>query len=494
MTFPGQKALDDVTIELAPGEIHALVGENGSGKSTMIKILSGFYSPDPGSKMEVNGFEVPLSRSDASKAAGLRFVHQDLGLINEMTTVENIGLTSAFVKSGIAIDWKAQRSRARELLQVMGVDVDVDLPVGELSAVQRTAIAIGRAIDPSAGEISVLVLDEPTAALPPADVEILGTVLRKLRSTGITIFYVSHRLGEVLDFADRITVLKDGRSPGTFESDRLDTRGLAELIVGRAIEGGNQSRGTKVAREDAEECGVRFEFSGVTTSNLRNVQLAVRRGEILGIAGIAGSGREQLARALAAAMPTEGRIRRCEVGGAGIVSALSEEAIRELGVVLVLSNRDSDAAVLEFTIRENMTLPILERFGQRGRIETAKESEHVRMWIERLGVQPPVPDRTYGFLSGGNKQKVVMARGLMRSPELLVLDDPTSGVDVGARQAIYRQIQELATGGIPVIVCSADIEDLVAVSDRVLIISHGQVTTELSGTEVNETDLLASIA
>ncbi len=487
-TFPAQRALDKVDLEIHAGEVHALVGENGSGKSTLIKVLSGFHQPDPGARIEVDGVELGPGQPAGALAAGLRFVHQDLGLVDELSAAENIGLTAGFAGRLGRIDWRAHRSRARELVARVGVPVDVDAPVGALSAVERSAIAIARALDDAQGVPKVLVLDEPTAALPPAEVERLMQVVRDLRAAGVSVIYVSHRLGEVLGIADRLTALRDGRSLGTFETRGMDEAALAELIVGRPVEEiGRRSHLAPVADDAAPVLTV----TGLSSALLHGVDLVLREGEVLGIAGIAGSGREELAAAIAGAVPAAARLTVADRSSGGAVTL---GRARALGIALVPPNSSPGAAVREQTVAENIGLARPGAVSRRGWISRRRERQVAGAWIDRLGIAPRDPDRAYGMLSGGNRQKVVLARGLIRVPRVLLLDDPTSGVDIGARKAIYDVVRELAADGTPSLVCSADLEDLVGVADRVLVLVDGLVVDELVGDAVTEAGLLAAMA
>ncbi|MBM0126174.1 sugar ABC transporter ATP-binding protein [Pimelobacter simplex] len=487
-TFPAQRALSGVDLEVRAGEVHALVGENGSGKSTLIKVLSGFHRPDPGSRVEVDGVGLDPGNPAGSLAAGLRFVHQDLGLVDELGAAENVGLTAGFAGKLGRIAWRAHRERVRHLMARVGVEVDIDRPAGRLAAVERSAVAIARALDDTHGVPKVLVLDEPTAALPPAEVDRLMQVIADLRERGVSIIYVSHRLGEVLGIADRLTVLRDGRSFGTYDTEGMDEAALAELIVGRPVaEIGRRAH----LRPVPDAASPVLTVADLTTDLLRRVDLSVHEGEVLGIAGIAGSGREELASALAGALPAQLRLT---MAGAPSETAVSVRQARGRGIALVLPNSHPAAAVGEQTVAENIGLARPAAVVRRGWISRRRERDVAREWIERLDVAPSDPDRAYSLLSGGNKQKVALARGLIGAPKVLVLDDPTSGVDIGARQSIYRLVRDLAATGTPSIVCSADLDDLVGMADRVLVLVDGQVVDELVGDAVTEAGLLAAMA
>ncbi len=487
-TFPAQRALSEVDLEVRAGEVHALVGENGSGKSTLIKVLSGFHRPDPGSRIEVDGVGLDPGNPAGSLAAGLRFVHQDLGLVDELGAAENVGLTAGFAGKLGRIAWRAHRERVRELIGRVGITVDIDKPAGKLAAVERSAVAIARALDDTHGAPKVLVLDEPTAALPPAEVDRLMQVITELRDRGVSIIYVSHRLGEVLGIADRLTALRDGQSLGTFDAAGMDEASLAELIVGRPVSEIGRRQQLRAVPDAAEPV---LAVRALRTDLLRRVDLSVRPGEVLGVAGIAGSGREDLAPALGGALAADLELT---LGATTSTGALSVRQARRRGIALVLPNSHPAAAVREQSVAENIGLARPDAVARRGWIARHREREVAREWIQRLDVAPNDPDRPYGLLSGGNKQKVALARGLIGTPRVLVLDEPTSGVDIGARQSIYRLVRELAVAGTPSIVCSADLDDLVGMADRVLVLVDGVVADELVGDAVTEAGLLAAMA
>jgi ribose transport system ATP-binding protein len=486
-TFPGQRALKDVSFEIDRAEIHALVGENGSGKSTLIKCLSGFHDPDPGSSILIDGEPLEVSSAEDARRRGLRFVHQDLGLIAELTATENVGLVSGFATSGsVKIAWPAQRRLTRELLARIGVEMDVDCPVSELRAVERSALAIARALDDTHGAISLLILDEPTAALPPAECDALFAVLREVLAKGVSILYVSHRLDEILNLAARVTVLRDGAYQGTFPATGMDRGRLAELIVGSAVE-----ETAAQAPRPAPDAEPVLSVRRLRSDPLAGVDFDVFPGEVLGIAGLSGSGRETLAAAVCGAIPAA---MEMTVAGQPCPEEMDPVAAQRLGLALVLPNRHVAAAIPNFSIGENMTLGRLPEFSQGGRLRKRRERTAVKEWIERLDVRPADPDRLYGMLSGGNQQKVLLAKWFGIDPRVIFMDDPTSGVDIGARHAIYDVVREYAKTGAGFVVCSSDMEDFVGVCDRVVVLVGGRVAEELYGDGVNERELLRAIS
>ena len=355
-TFPGQRALADVSFTIAHGEIHALVGENGSGKSTLIKTLSGFHEADPGSSVSVEGEPLTLGTPSDAQRRGLRFVHQDLGLIDQLTGAENIGLASGFT-TGFArrINHSGHRRHAQKLLARIGVEMDVDVPVSELRPVDRSALAIARALDDAHGAITLLVLDEPTAALPPAECAALFAVLREVVASGVSILYVSHRLDEVLSLADHVTVLRDGHCQGTLPADGVDRARLAELIVGQNVEMKTQASAGRSVTGAAESRATApvLQVRRLHCETINGIGFDVHPGEVLAVAGLSGSGRELLAGAVCGAVPA---FVDLTLGGRKTVGEMTPELARELRLALVLPNRHPQAAIPTFTIEENMTL------------------------------------------------------------------------------------------------------------------------------------------
>lgn len=498
-TFPGQRALIDVNMEVRAGEIHALLGQNGSGKSTLIKVLAGIYTPDSGGVVRVCGQELPLGSPRDSRRMGLQFVHQSLGIIEELTAVENIALGFGYVDhAGVFISWRAQRRKTKRLLGKLSVDFDINCPVSELRPVDRSAIAIARALDDDEGAAKVLVLDEPTAALPPHEVEALFALVRQARSDGTSVIYVSHRLNEIFQLADRTTVLRDGVSQGTVNVKDIDHSTLVRMIVGDETLPGHEAALSSIDLEDREAIRlqslrqetVALRVRNLVAQRLEGVDFDLKLGEILGVAGLTGSGREELAGALVGERPSHVQLEN--IDGKRRSDPTPRQA-KDLGVVLVLPNRAAGAAIAEFTMRENISLPSQSRDSSFGFINRSSENLHARRWIDALDIRPRDPERIYALLSGGNQQKVVFGKWLCFSPKVMVIEDPTSGVDVGARQAIYDLVRHQASQGVSFVVCSSDPDDLLAVCDRILVLNEGRVVEQLVGADIEESRLLISM-
>lgn len=492
-TFPGQRALDQVDIDVLPAEIHALLGQNGSGKSTLIKVLAGIYTPDPGAEVLVCGEQLTLGSPRESRRLGLQFVHQALGIIEQLTAVENVALGIGYRhRAGRLIDWSSQRAKTRALLAKLSVDFDIDCPVSLLRPVDRTAIAIARALDDEGHGGRVLVLDEPTAALPPHEVELLFGLVRQARDAGTSVIYVSHRLNEIFELADRVTVLRDGQLQGTVPIGQLDHARMVRMIVGDALAVDDQPReptGTTRSIGDPSTATA-LQVEELRGVRLDGIDFAVEVGEIVGVAGLTGSGREELAGILVG--ERAGSVRLQNAAGELLVDPTPGQA-KAFGLVLVLPNRAPGAAAGDLSIRENVTLPALQRYTRFGFVRTAAELRDSMAWIDKLDLRPRDPDRAYSLLSGGNQQKVIFGKWLNLSPKVMVIDDPTSGVDVGARWAIYDLIREQAAQGMTFIVCSSDSDDLLAVCDRVIVLNDGRIVDELKGSELEEQRLLMAM-
>jgi ribose transport system ATP-binding protein len=475
-TFPGQVALADVDLTVAAGEVHALVGQNGSGKSTLIKVLSGYHQPDPGARARVNDQPLALGNAASAAAAGIRFVHQDLGLVSSINTVENLALANGYATGpGRRILWRTETKRAENSMRALGfADFDVRAPIASLAPAQRTAVAIARALVGWEQNASVLVLDEPTASLAADDKARLFEVVKTLKSRGVSILYVSHHLDEVFALADRVTVLRDARKVVTSSVSDLDHDRLIEFIVGRRVAIGSASA-TAISVKPV------ISISGLAGGNLARLDVALRPGEIVGLAGIMGSGREHVVSLIAGQLPrTSGTIT---VDGADIPNYAPDIA-KQRGVANVPADRSVRGAIAPFSVRENMTISDVNRFVQSRRLRRKLEMAETLAWVEKLSVRLAGTEAPIGSLSGGNQQKVMFAKALRMNPKLMLLDEPTQGVDVGAKDQIHSLVDEAAANGAATIVASTDTDELVRLCHRVLILVEGHLVAELNGSEI----------
>jgi ribose transport system ATP-binding protein len=473
-TFGRHTVLTDLELDISAGEVHALVGHNGSGKSTFVKILAGFHQPDPGSLGSADGEPFILGDARSAAAAGLRFVHQDLGLVESLDSVDNLFLDTPFpLGAAHRIDWRAARQITQELLASLGFDFDVTRPVKSLSPTQRTALAVARAIRPGAAPTRVIVLDEPTAALPARDVETLFGVIRALQRQGLGVLYISHHLEEIFGLGGRVSVLRDGRKVTTSEVAELDEAKLIQLMVGDVAQPEVPAAPPVVVDSDEPVLTVRALASG----SINHLDLDVRRGEVLGVAGVDGSGREHLAMALYGGRPRSGEV---VIAGQPLPQGRPDLSARH-GVGLVPSDRAGDAAFGGMSVTSNLIAARLRTRWRGLRLDHRGEVVEANDWIARLAIRPTTPEVPIGQLSGGNQQKVIFARWLRTSPKVLILDEPTKGVDVSAVAAIWSLIAEAAAAGAAVVVCSSDTEELVAHSHRVLVMRRGLVAAVAEG-------------
>ena len=475
-SFGEQRALAGVNLSVAYGEVHALVGQNGSGKSTLIKLLSGYHQPDPGAEAGLDGRPFQLGSTHAARAAGLRFVHQDLALVLPLSILDNMMLGRPYpVGLGGRIRWRAAADRASGYLRRVGVEADVRSPVGSLSMSERSAVAIARALSDTGHERLLVVLDEPTAALPAADVGRLLEAIGRLRAEGHGVLLVSHHLGEVLDIADRITVLRDGRVAASLPSADVDQRQLTELIVGHSAAVPGAGLRQAVAAPGHEDENTVLRVRRLAGGRIHGLDFDVRAGEIVGVAGITGSGRESLAPLLTGGLPHGGEI---EVAGSLLAPGRPRRVVAA-GVAAVPGERARLGVFPNLGVRANMTISQLERHLRWGRIVRSRERGEVEMWIDRLGIVTRGPDAPMPTLSGGNQQKVLVARALRTRPKVLVLDDPTQGIDIGARAQIHEVIERCAGEGIAILLVSTDSDELARLSDRVLILAAGLLAQTL---------------
>ncbi len=476
-TFPGQAALVCVDLDVAAGEVHALVGQNGSGKSTLIKVLAGYHQPDPGASAWANGEPLTLGDGEAAARAGIRFVHQDLGLIGNLSTVENIALTAGFHTGvGRHIRWGDEVKRAREAMDRLGLgSIDVKKPVDSLPPSQKTAVAIARAIQGWDKGASLLVLDEPTATLPGTDVERLFKVIHRLKENGISILYVSHHLDEVFELADRVTVLRDAHKIASVPVGGLDHGGLVELIVGHRIEAASASAFGSDARSV-------LRVRRLEGGNVHGIDLDVHEGEIVGLAGITGSGREHVLELIAGQLPREdGDV---VVDGKAIENYDPRSAI-DAGIAFVPADRKLRGTVGPMTVRENLTLSDLTPHFVAGRLRQGRERDETHSWIKKLSIKTPGPEAAIGALSGGNQQKVMFGKALRLTPKVLLLAEPTQGIDIGAKDQIHSLIDDAARDGAAVFVASTDTDELVRLCHRVLVIVDGQIVDEIKGGDIS---------
>lgn len=486
-SFAGVRVLDDVSLEVRAGEVVALVGHNGSGKSTLVKVLAGLHRADPGALIEILGTDGQAVGAE-DVASRLHFIHQDLGLVEMLTTTENLGLGRPRRLRGLLpAHRRAEHAAAQELIDQFGASFDVRRPVGELSPAERTVVAMARALSAWSEPDHLLVLDEPTTAFHIEEVDRLFAAVRAIVARGAGVVFISHRLSEVFELADRVVVLRDGRLAGTLARADLDHEGLVELIAGHRVPSPAARKLT--ATSAAQE--VALEIANLRSDRLHGVDLTLRHGEVLGVAGVAGSGREQLAGAIFGAHERSAHSVRV----AGVELAADDvTASIDAGLGYVPGERHRDGAVMTFSARENLTLPHLAPLRRADRrIDEGAERADFFTWAATVGLRPPDPDQRLVDFSGGNQQKIVIAKWLRTTPRVLLLDEPTQGVDVGAKSTIYDLLEQAADAGTAVLVASSDNEELVRLCDRVIVLDGGCVVAELDRAELTEGRLLTEV-
>ena len=478
--FGGVPALNSVDLTIGSGEVHALLGENGSGKSTFIKVLSGFHRPDAG-EVTIDGRPVTLGSAESAYASGCRFVHQDLGLVETESVLDNLYLNAGFPSRWGTVLGGAARTRAREELAVVGLEgLDLRAPVAALSPAVKTGVAVTRALlrDDSV-EARLLVLDEPTATLPDDEVRQLLDIVHRVAGAGVGVLYVTHRLDEVFEVADTVTVLRAGHRVATEPIAALDRRRLINLLVGSELDETHAVSEALHSEHGETVLAVRALDAGP----VRGLDLDVRPGDLIGIAGITGSGRETVLGALFGATPRDGGT--IEVDGRPVPS-MRPNAAMACGLAYLPSDRKVHGGLMELSARENLTLADLSPFWKRFRLSRTAEVAEAGVWFERLGVRPSGGhDRALSTFSGGNQQKVLFGKWLRRRPKVFLLDEPTQGVDVGAKAELHRQLLSAAEAGAAVVVSSSDVDELAALCHRVLVLRDGRVVADLTGPNVS---------
>lgn len=473
-SFGGNRVLHGVDFEVRRGEVHALAGGNGAGKSTLMKILQGVYTLDGGT-IELDGQPVRFHTSNDARACGIGMIFQEFSLVPALSVAQNVFLGHEPRRGGGLLNDAEARRRTQALFERMGVDIDPATRVADLSPGYRQLTEIAKALS---WEARILIMDEPTASLAKTEVDALFDIIRTLKQQGIAIIYISHRMEEVFEIADRITVLRDGRRVITIPVADLTLPQLVEHIVGGGAEHALVWRGREVDRSQEPLLAVRHLEVG---PRVRDVSFELYRGEILGIAGLMGSGRTEIARALFAADTIDGG--EVILNGRPLRAKRPSEAI-DIGIALVPEDRRTQGLVLQHSVRDNLLLPILPQLTRWGIIRDRRGDEIADSYVEQLSIMTDSIRKQVGLLSGGNQQKVVIAKWLTTNPQVLILDEPTVGVDIATKVEIVERIRQLADGGTGVIVISSEFPELLAVSDRILVLRDGVVFRTLDQSEL----------
>jgi ABC-type sugar transport system ATPase subunit len=485
-SYGGVRALHDLVLEIARGEVHAICGENGAGKSTLIKLLTGVAIPDSG-EMIVDGEPLQCGQVHSSEAAGIAVMHQESTVFPDLNTVDNlfVGREPTYC-GGWLLDRGAMRRATCAILKRLGEDLNLDVPVRALSVAQRQIVAMARALSRNC---RLLIMDEPTASLSARETATLLNIIRQLRKDGVSVLYVSHRLEEIFQIADRVTVLRDGQHVATRAIGDINSDQLIQFMAGREIDARIHRHDQDPPNRGAQIGEIALEVSQLTrTGVFKNVSFAVRSGEIVGLAGLVGAGRSEIARAVFG-------LDRYDSGRVLVfqkpLSPGSVRAAMAAGMALVPEDRQHEGLVLPLSVGENISLAMLPTLQRFGFVRRRRERELVDQQMRELMVRATGPRVSASTLSGGNQQKLVLGKWLATRPKVLILDEPTRGIDVGAKAQVHRLIHQLSERGVAVLVISSELAELLALSDRILVLRQGRLVGELSGRTATQDQVLA---
>lgn len=481
--FPGVKALDHVSLSIRRGEVHALSGENGAGKSTLIKILTGVYTYDEGS-IVFDGSPVAFKSTNESQKAGIGSVYQELNMIPYLSVAENIYIGD-YPMEKTGIEWKELYENAQNQLDSLNIDVDAKKQLNELSTAQQQMVSIVRAVS---RDCKLIILDEPTSSLDTKEVKTLFSLVRQLKEKGVAFIFITHRMEEIYQICDRITVLKDGHFIGTYQAEDLNQYQLVTLMVGREIT--QQRKQTYFSPEKDQNYVVEVR-NLAKKPKVKDVSFGISRGEIVGLAGLLGSGRTEVAEMLfGSEMPDAG-----EILYEGILQKnISPTKAVRAGLAFCTENRRLDGIVPNMSVKNNIVLACMKQISRLGFVISRKRLALVNRYIEELRIKTPTPEQRIRNLSGGNQQKALLARWMATNPKLIILDEPTRGIDVGAKQEVERLVQQIASQGIGVLLISSEIPELVRNCDRVIVLREGEQVGELAGAQISEEAIMQIIA
>jgi len=484
--FAGIPALRGAELVVERGEVHALIGQNGAGKSTLIKLLTGYYKRDAG-EIVFDGRPVAFTSPQEAQAAGISTIYQEINLVPYRSVTENICLGREKRRFGL-LDWRAMHAEARALLARFNIDIDVKRPLMAYPTAVQQMVAIARAIG---FEAKLVIMDEPTSSLDEREVEVLFGVIRQLKAAGVSVIFVSHKLDELYAVCDRVTIMRDGRTVQIAPMSEISRLDLVTTMLGRELSQAlHEGHKSDSAAGDAREPVLKVQ-SLALGRKVRDVDFEVRPGEIVGLAGLLGAGRTESARAVFGVdRPESGTIRF-----AGTENAVAEpsDAIRA-GMGFCSEDRKLEGIIPDMSVGENLTLALMPHLAKRGVVDEARSREIVDRFIKRLGIRCSGPDQRIRELSGGNQQKVLLARWLCMNPRLLILDEPTRGIDVGAKAEILNLIRELAGQGLGVLMISSELEEVIEAASRIFVLRDGRTVAELTGDDVNEQAVMAAMA
>ncbi|HEL1310177.1 TPA: sugar ABC transporter ATP-binding protein [Streptococcus equi subsp. zooepidemicus] len=471
-SFGTNKVLEKIDLVLHSGQVHALMGENGAGKSTLMNILTGLFPASSGT-IVIDGVEKQFSNPQEAEAFGISFIHQEMNTWPDMTVLDNLFLGREIKGAFGLLDQKAMKEKAKRAFDRLGISIPLDLPIGSLSVGQQQMIEIAKSL---LSEMSLLVMDEPTAALTDRETESLFQMIASLKKAGVGIVYISHRMEEIFRVTDLITVMRDGIVVDTKPTAETNPAELVKKMVGRDIDDYYPAKAAELGE-------LVFEVENLSGECFKDISFQVRRGEILGFSGLMGAGRTEVMRAIFGLdKRTAGRIR---LNGQDIRVTNPVQAIRA-GIGFLTEDRKEEGLILDFSIKDNMTLPSHKDFSKNGFFDDKTSRDFVQKMIDRLRIKSGRPEMVVGNLSGGNQQKVVLAKWIGIAPKVLILDEPTRGVDVGAKREIYQLMNELADRGVPILLVSSDLPEVLGVSDRIVVMHEGRITGELSRGEATQ--------
>lgn len=475
--FPGVVALDDVSIDFKEGEIHALVGENGAGKSTLIKTLTGFHKPTKG-KIRFEGKEYTDFNPSSAKEAGIGVVYQELNMVNHLTVAENIFL-SGLPKKGILLDKKTMEKRTRDLMDEMELPISPNTLISDLTIGYQQMVELAKAL---VSDSKLVILDEPTAPLSNREVDILFKQIARLKEKGITLVYISHRLDEIFQIADRVSVLRDGKMIKTMNIADTDKDHLIQLMVGREMKDVYPQRQPHTGQE------VLLETKNLTGNGVKDISLAIKKGEVLGLGGLVGAGRTEFAQLLFGAA----RVESGEIFFKGQKTEIKNpRAAMKLGIAMAPEDRKRQGLVLDEEVKENVSLPVLKMLSSGGVLNRKKEIQLTEHYKQKMRIKISSVNQIVKELSGGNQQKVVLSKELATEPQLIIIDEPTRGIDVGAKQEIYKLMNELVEEGMTILMITSEMDELIGMSDRIVVFCEGHKTGELLKSEFDSEKILA---
>lgn len=475
--FGSNQVLHDAGFVLEDGEVHALMGENGAGKSTLMKILTGVYKKDAGT-ITIDGKEVNFKNPQEAEKAGIVFIYQELNVLYDLTVEENLFMGNEITKFFGICDKKAMRAKAQEVMEKMGVNIPVDAVMSDLSVGQQQMVEICKALMVDA---KVLIMDEPTAALTERETESLFKVMKSLREKDVSIVYISHRMEEIFELCDRITILRDGSYIGTEKISEIDMDGVVRMMIGREI-------GERFPKRDVKIGDVVLRVEGLTREGIfHDVSFDVRAGEVLGVAGLMGAGRTEIMRAIFGCIPKDqGNIY---IEGQKVRIKNPEQAIKA-GIGFITEDRKTEGLLLEKSISDNIEIANLKTVSQKGVLSRKKEKDLVKKEIEEFHIKCFGPWHECNNLSGGNQQKVVLAKWIATNPKILILDEPTRGVDIGAKKEIYNVINQMAALGVAVVMVSSELPEVLGMSDRIMVVREGEVRGVLDGKAADQEKIM----